>query len=36
MTNLEIIAELKKVKAGIEADNFTKENIDRLINKLSK
>ncbi len=30
-----IIEELYKIKTGIEADNFTRENIDALIKRLS-
>lgn len=32
----EIIEELRKIKNGIEGDNFTRENIDTLIKKLNK
>lgn len=34
MTTQEIIEQLSKIKAGIEADNFTRENIDALIERL--
>ena len=34
MTNKQIIKELEKIQAGIEADNFTFENIENLIRKI--
>jgi hypothetical protein len=32
----DLIDELAKLKSGIEADNFTRENIDALVAKLSR
>ena len=36
MTNKEIIAELVKIKNGVDGCNFTRENIQILIDKLIK
>jgi hypothetical protein len=35
MSTRDIVRELYNIKSGIEADNFTRENIDALIAKLA-